>query len=250
MKNSTLSVIVVLTTLSLGFRAKAAENTGPSATVSTYIADKYLGFATGNVLSRDPVIQSDIFISWKNGLYIDLWNSRSLRGTWDNGSLGNEVDYIVGWKGMIATNLTLNVTVGYLDEPKAFTLGAGDILYPHAFLTRDFKYLSVTAGFENYTTMPRSGFQGGNLISLGVSKYQSLWNSKIGLRASVVGVYDDGTLGSGKGFILRGGTGVDWHITKRLTVNVIGVNWYVPLTPHDKRVANTMVYSGLTFKVN
>ncbi|MDO8593969.1 MAG: TorF family putative porin [bacterium] len=245
MKKAILSVFTIV--LFLG-QATAEERYLPTVTLSSYVADKYLQFGKGSVLSKDPVVQSDLFISWKNGLFVDLWNSRSLRGSWDDGSLGNEIDYGVGWKGTLATNLSLAVGVTYFDEPRAFTFGAGDILYSHAFLTRDFKHLSVTAGYENYVTMPRSGFRGGNLISLGVSKSQSFCKDRIGLRTSVAGVYDTGTLGTDSGLILRGSAGADWNVTKRLTVNVIGVNWYVPLTSHDKRTTDAMVYSGLTFK--
>lgn len=247
---STLSTLVVITSLFTSLLANAEKNTDPGVTVGSYVADKYLAFGTGNALSKDPAIQSDLLISWKNGLFVDLWNSRSLKGKWNDGSLGNEADYQIGWKSSLATNLNLNIGVTYFDESRAFTLGAGDILYTHAYLTKGFKPLSLTAGYENYITMPKSGFQGGHLISLGVSKYQLLCKNKIGLRASAAGVYDTGTLGSGAGFILRGSAGADWNVSKRLTLNVLGVNCYVPLTPHDKRIANAMFYTGFTFKVN
>lgn len=241
---------ITLAALVANSEIRADENAWPSVTVSSLVSSKYLGFGTGNVLSKDPAVQSDLFVLFKSGIYLDLWNSRSLRGSWDDGSLGNEVDYQVGWKGSLATNLTLNIGVQYFDEPKAFTLGAGDILYPHVFLTRDFKVLSLTAGFENYTTMPESGFQGGNLISLGAGRSQSLFGEKVGVQASAALVYDTGTLGSGEGFIMRGNLGANWNITKRLTWNVIGINWYVPLTPHDSRVTDAVFTSGLTFRFN
>lgn len=248
MKSIINLVVLVTTILSLGFIAQAQDGQWPSVTVSSLVANKYLGFGTGNLLSKDPVIQSDLNISFKNGLYIDLWNSRSLKGSWDNGSLGNEVDYQIGWKVNLATNLNFNIGTAYCDEPNALSFGGGDILYTHAFLTKDLKYLSVSVGYENFVTMPDSGFRGGNLISLGVSKYQLICKDKIGIRASMAGVYDTGTLGSGKGFILRGNAGIDWNITKRLTFNVAGVNWYAPLTPHDKRIIDAVVYSGFSFK--
>ncbi len=250
MKTRILSVIIIATFLFLSPKSHGETNGWPSVKVSSLITDKYLGFGTGNLLSEDPAVQTGLLISFKNGLFLDLWSSRSLKGKWDDGNLGNEIDYQVGWSGPIASNLVLLVGLTYFDEPKAFTLGAGDILYPHIFLTKNFKLLSVTAGFENYTTMPDSGFQGGNLLSLGVSKYQLLYKDKIGLRASVTAVYDTGTLGSGEGFILRGSAGADWNLSKRLTFNALGINWYAPLTPKDKRVADAVFYSGFKFKFN
>lgn len=228
----------------------AEENQWPSVTASSMVTSKYLGFGTGNVLSKDPAVQSDLFISWKNGLYLDLWNSRGLKGTWNDSSLGNEVDYKIGWKGQVAEKLTLNVAVTYFDEPSVGTFGAGDILYTYAYLTKEFKHLSVTAGYENFTTMPESGFHGGNLFNLGVSKSQSLCKDRLNLQASAALVYDTGTLGSHEGLIARGNVAANWNITKRLTFNVIGVNWYAPITAHDKRTADTVLYSGLTFKLH
>ena len=250
MKTNIALIAVATSLLFMNIPVQAEESQWPSVTVSSLVADKYMAFGTGSLLSKDPVIQSDVCISFKSGLYVDLWNSKSLNGSWDDGSFGNEVDYQVGWKGSITPSLRFNVGVTYFDEPNAFTFGAGDIVYTHAFLTRDFKHLSVTAGYENYVTMPGSGFCGGNLISLGVSKYQLFLQGKLGVRASVTGVYDAGTLGTRSGFIVKGSTGLDWNVSKRCTLNILGVDWYAPLTAHDKRVTDAVMYTGFTFHFN
>ncbi len=235
------------------FMAAIGENYGadswrPEGTVSSLLANQYLGFGSGAVLSKDPALQTDALITFKNGLYADFWISRSLVGKWDDGSLGNEVDYGVGWKGNLVTNLSVNLGVTYFDEPRAFKLGAGDIIYGHAFLTRDFKYLSLSLGYENYTTMPNSGFEGGHLVSFGAGTYKLICHEKIGLRASAAIVYDTGTLGTDAGFLFRGSDGLDWNISKIFTFNVVGINWYIPLTPRDDRVINAVFYTGITFK--
>jgi hypothetical protein len=246
MKSIIILIAFVNTILFSSFTAQAQDDQWPSITISSLVANKYLGFGTGSLLSKKPAVQSDLNIAFKNGLFIDLWNSRSLKGSWNDGSFGNEVDYQVGWRGAVATNFCLDIGVTYFDEPMAFSFGACDILYTHAFLTRDFKHLSVTMGYENYTAMPDSGFRGGNLLSLGVSRHESFCNDKFSLRASVTGVYDTGTIGTRPGFILRGGAGADWNIAKHFSLNVLGVNWYAPLTPHDKRVVDVVFSSGFT----
>jgi len=246
--NSSLKALVGIATLLFGLTVYAED--WPSVSISSLVSSKYLGFGTGNLLSEDPVVQSDLHVTWKNGFYVDLWNSRSLKGKWNDGSLGNEVDYGIGWNGTLAPHLKLSIGLTYLDEPNAFTLGAGDILYPRVFLTRDFKYLSVTAGFANFTTLPNSGFNGGNLLNLGVSRGYNLCDGKVSVRGSVILVYDFGTLGSGEGFILRGNIGTDWNITKNLTWNIIGINWFLPMTPKDTRVTDAVFYSGFSFRFN
>src|SRR4051812_45466573 len=108
-------------------------------TVSSYVTDKYLGFSTGNVLSDHPAVQTDWFTSFHNGFYADMFNSRSLKGSWDDGSLANELDYGLGWTGSVSEGLSLNIGVFYFDEPKVFALGAGDILKTYVTLTKNYK---------------------------------------------------------------------------------------------------------------
>lgn len=236
-------IVTLITALLALNRTEAEENNQPkpvSITLSSVVADKFLFSATGMELSGEPVVQTDLFFAHKSGVYIDLWASRSLKGKWDDGSLGNEVDYGVGWNGTIK-GLIAHIGVTYFDEPIAFTLGAGDILYSHARLGKDFKHLSLTLGYENLTTMPDSGFQGGHLFNFTASKSVSFWNDRLAVSASLAGVYDTGTLGSESGFLLRGTAGVNWNITKRLVANVVSVNYFI------RRKSDAMVSTGFTF---
>lgn len=239
MKKHIVSLVTALLVLN---RIEAEENQPKpvSITLSSVVANKYLFSGTGGVLSEDPVVQTDLFFSHKSGVYLDLWASRSLKGKWDDGSLGNEVDLGIGWNGTIK-GLTAHIGVTYFDEPKAFTLGAGDIIYSHARLGKDFKHLSLTLGYENLVTMPESGFQGGNLFSLTASKSIPFWKDLMNVSASLAGVYDTGTLGSNTGFFLRGSAGVNWNITKRLTANLVSVNYFI------RRKSDAMVSTGLTW---
>ncbi|HEY0907770.1 MAG TPA: hypothetical protein VGE35_00290 [Candidatus Paceibacterota bacterium] len=246
---TTLLLVAIASVALLSSGTSASESKGPSVTVGTLITNKYLASGTGSTLSRDPALQSDLFVMFPNGFYVDLWNSRSLRGSWDDGSLGNEVDYSVGWKGAVAEGASLNVATSYFDEPRAFDLGKGDILYTRAFLTKGFKLLPVTIGYENYVAMPSSGFRGGSLVSLGSGKSWSGIESKISARVSAAAVYDFGTLGTSSGVIFRGGAGIDWKASKRLTVNLIGANWFVPVTPRDKRSSDVAFSTGVTWSV-
>ncbi len=245
---STLFLALIASAVSIT-SVRAEEKSWPTITLSSYVANQYLGFETGNPLSSDPVIQSDIFVSFANGIYADLAVSRSLKGSWDDGSFGNEVDYAVGWKGQITENLSLKVGITYFDEPKALSLGRGDILHPVVYLTRSFTNFAVTAGYENFTPLPGSGFEGGHLFSMGVSTSKNFCQEKVGTHASALLVYDTGTIGSGRGFFWRGNLGLDWHANKHLTVNVFGMNWYVPMMS-DKRSTDAMIWSGVSYKFN
>lgn len=242
----TLKISIITATLSVAVQlyAEAETNQWPRITLSSLVANKYLQPGTGDVLHDRPVVQTDLLLTFKNGLYLDLWNSRSLQGKWDDGSLGNEVDYGLGWDGTIK-GLTVHVGFAYYDEPGVFTLGAGDILYTELRLGKELKWFSVTAGYQNYTTMPNSGFQGGHLISLGASRAQPLYGDKVILNASFAGVYDTGTLGTLAGFMFRGNVGVSWNINEHLTFNAVSVSYYAPLT---HRATDVIVTSGLTYR--
>ncbi len=235
--------LVIVITASLGLVLKAEEtnqNQHPvSITLSSAVADKYLFPATGFALSHNPVVQTDLLLTHKSGFYVDLWNSRSLRGKWDDGSLGNEIDYGIGWNGTLK-DLTAHVGVTYFDEPGAFVFGSGDILYSHARIGKDFKHLTITVGYENYVTMPESGFQGGHLISLTASKNFSFLKDKVSLATSLAGVYDTGTLGSEREFFVRGNVGINWNASKHITLNLISANYFI------RRASDVSVASGFT----
>ena len=240
----TIKSLVVSVSLFLVALSVQAE----SVTVSSYVTDKYLGFSTGNVLSDNAAVQTEAFIGFDSGLYLDFFHSRSLSGRWNDGSLANELDYCLGWSGKIGKGLSLNVGGSYFDESKTLTLGSGDIVKSWINVSKESKLATVSLGYENFTTMPNSGFHGGNMVTLGISRSLTVCEGKIRLKASALGVYDFGTLGSRQGLIARGTVGVDWNASKRVTVNVLGVNWFVPITPHDKRVTNAMFTTGITFK--
>src|SRR4051812_47181458 len=127
MKKLILSIVTAMAAFFTS-QAYAQGPMEPSVIVGTSVTSKYLAPGTGSTLSKDPAVQSDVFVAFPNGAYVDLWNSRSLRGSWDDGSFGNELDYGIGWKGKVAEGVSLNTMAAYFDEPKALHLGKGDIL--------------------------------------------------------------------------------------------------------------------------
>jgi hypothetical protein len=234
-------LLCLLTASLLITKLEAEENQNAmSVTASSSIANKYLNVSTGGVLSEDPVIQTDLLLTHKNGLYVDLWNSTSLNGNWNQGDLGDELDIGIGWNGT-GKGLVLHVGVTYLDEPKLFSLGVGDIVYTHVRIGKGFRPLTLTFGYENYTPLPESGFQGGNLVGLGCSKTFSFCEDKINLNTSLAGVYDTGTLGSETGFFLRGNAGLNWLVTKNFTINAMSISYYI------RRQSDCMVSTGLSW---
>jgi hypothetical protein len=225
---------------------EANETNGlPSVTFKSAYANKYLAFGSGSVLYDKPVIQSDLFISFPCGFYLDLWNSKSLEGKW-NENFGNEVDYGIGWAGSVH-GYSINIGVTYFDEPDVFTLGAGDILYSHASIAHAYWKWMVSATWENYVTMPNTGIEGGNLFSIGIARSFQL-HERVQLNTSTAIVYDDGGFGRDDGFLQKGNVGLDWKITEKLTLNAPSVNFYVPISVHDARNTDSVIFAGLTYR--
>jgi hypothetical protein len=241
-----LFVAIALTTGSVN--SAHATNAWPSVTFSSYWANQYLAFGGGAVLYDKPVVQSDLYVSFDNGLYLDLWSSTSLDTKWNN-NLGDEVDYGIGWEKTIR-KYTVRIGFIYFDEPNVFTLGAGDIAYTHAKVSRPVYGITLCAGFENYITMPDSGFQGGNIFSVGLSKSVSLRKDKLSLGASAALAYDDGGFGLDNGLLGRGNISATWKLTKKLSFIAPSVSWYAPLTIDDSRKFDTVVSAGFSYKFN
>lgn len=222
----------------------------PSITVSSSVGDKYLGFNTGFLLSKSPVLQSDAFVAFPRGLYLDLWNSRTLKGRWDDQDFGNETDYCIGWGGSVAKGASLDASAVYFDEPKPLKFGAGDIVLLRAALSKNVtSLLSASIGIEDFSTMPKTGYSGGMLFPAGLRFKVPLIDDRVRFVASAAMVYDTGTFGGDRGFLARGNIGADWSVTKRLTMK-LNANWYVPVTVHDRRTTDAMVTIGASYTIN
>ena len=239
----------------------ADENTNspwtPSVNLRTVVASKYLAFGSGGTLYDKPVIQSDIFTSFQNGFYVDLWNSTALTG--HDSNFGWEQDLGIGWAGPLSTfgicgyasDMTLDIGTTYFDEPGLLTLGAKDVLYSHVKLSKAItKWFAMNGEYENYVTMPKTGYQGGSLFSLGASTSKSFLGHNDDLvtaSTALAIVYDNGGFGCDDGFLLRGSAELDWKLTTHVTMILPQVNYYVPVTMQDSRRLDAVVFAGFGY---
>jgi hypothetical protein len=225
--------------------ANAAQNNGPTVIGKLGFANQYLAFGSGSVLDPDPAMQSLLLVLYPNGWNWSLWNTTNFK-KW-NSTLGSEVDYGFGWNGKVSEHVTLDAGIIYFDEPKVFKLGAGDIVYGHVYVSRDILGLTGTVGYEKYVTMPNSGFKGGDIWHIGASKKNSFSDNQVTLSNSLALAYDNGGFGFDSGLLLRGIVTVDWKLSKRLTLTAPQLYYYVPLTVHDARKNDLVVYTGVSY---
>jgi hypothetical protein len=231
------------------------QNHDPQVTFRSVVASKYLAFGSGGMLYDKPAIQSDLFLSFHDGLYLDLWHSAPFRGY--NHNFGTEQDFGVGWSGPLSalglksqpSDTTLDIGVTYFDEPSLSVLGAQDIIYSHVKLSKAFKWTTINGCYENYVAMPSSPYRGGSLFSAGASNSASFFKDLTSASVSLSLVYDTGGFGLDSGLLFRGSVELDWKLSKRLTMVMPQVNYYVPVTVHDSRPSfDKVVFGGLGYQ--
>ncbi len=232
---------------------EAQTNCLSSVTLRSVVGDKYLNFANGAELYGEPVAQSQLLVNFRNGFYIELWNSTPF-GDW-NENLGTEQDVGVGWTGPLSLcglsggfgETVLDIGVSYFDEPDLAKLGSDDIVKSYLQLSHDFTIgghkFSALAHYRNYTAMPRSSFRGGSYLGVGMATTVPL--VKVSITTSLSPVWDFGGFGADDGLMLQGGAELDWKLGKRITLILPQVMYYAPLTMDD-RPLDAVVFGGFS----
>lgn len=219
----------------------SASFAAPSVTVSEMVKSRYMG-GNGVYFSDGPVIQSDLFMSFDNGAWVDLWNSQDL-GSEEVGSYANEIDIGAGWAGKIGqSGLSLNAGIYYWDTAKVLSLADGDIWQAFAQVS------GAPVVIENITIVPYAKVEtlrdngNGDLVNF-ESKYHlggSVVTEKIDSRVSFSGncdiVYDPGIFGVDPGFFLGYDFNVNVEITKSITLVPISAKVVVELGNGDVSV--------------
>jgi hypothetical protein len=195
----------------------------PSMTVSSMVKSKYLG-TCGSMLVDSPVIQSDAFITFDGGVWLDLWNNTGI----ESGS-GNEIDPGIGWAGTLGqSDVSLNVGVYYFNVSRLVRLDENDIVQLFAemssskltttFMTAGYKQ-TVTPYFrvETYKDLGAGGSNFETLPSIG-GKHALTINDKMVLNDKVSILYDPGIFGATPGFLFSYEGQLDIAVTKAFTI--------------------------------
>jgi hypothetical protein len=176
--------------LAVGFTVNASAQTG---TVTFKYIDKYLG-SNGGIFFDGPVIQPDIFVSFQNGVYADLWASRGDRGQWGE-AFDSEIDFNAGWAD---ENFDVGVLYIY-SEPSA-----SDVLNLYATATTDELVGGIKVFFklEHYLAMEGNDPGRGSFTHLGLKGDRTLGNFNFGW--TVEAFYDTGAFGFSDGTLVSG----------------------------------------------
>ncbi len=253
----------LLSVIALSFAlASRAETTNTSSgwsldfvSASSTIFDHYTSVGAGISLSKTAVVQSDLVLGLKNGFYALFWSSAPLASSWDKDQ-GTEIDFGVGWAKQLSyfgfggyfSNCLADLSFVYFDEPKTFSLGAGDILNSSLELSKPInEFARYFIKFENYSTMPGSGFQGGNLYSLGV-RVDATLDEWVRLFASPSISYDDGGFGFHEGFVFKVVLRAEFRVAPHIWLMAPYIKyWFCPIVGDPRHGADAVIGGGFRF---
>ncbi len=183
---------------------------------TTALRPVYMG-QQGSIFANQHVMQSDVWVGWKNGIYTDLWVSTGFNTKKD---FDKEID----------------LTFGYTKSKKLFNY-AVDGSY---FVVKDIDVLNLNAqiaskGFflrtEGYAPRGKSGPGKGFIWSTGMTAENlPLLDRFERVRISIGHwvKHDSGTFGMDPGWLYQGRLGVKFLATKKTAIG-IGTKWSTPL---------------------
>lgn len=212
-----IRLIYLVTILALALLALASTASAQVVTLTTAVRPIYLG-AQGAIFADKPVSQTDIFLSWKNGLFADVWVST---GADTKLEFDKELDLIVGYAGARGW-------LKYSTDFEYFAIQGIDVVNANAelgtgpFFVKFEAYAPVKEGGPRSGFLPNAGFK----VS-GVPLFEKFESVKIDLAQWVK--YDTGAFGFGKLWLLQGRLAGAYFFTEKIGVGA-GMRWSVPMT--------------------
>ena len=214
--NQSLRSIIATIALLLSFFA-ASVASAQEVTVTSMVKGAYLG-PDGAVWYRHPLLQSDIFVAWDNGVYADLWTSTGFntRKDWDK-----ETDITLGYGGKFRQ---LNYSV----EGVYFAVMDGDILHGKLELSVETPKVSPFVRVMGYVPTRKGGPKEGVLL-VGGFKTGFAPSDKVEISLEGSGRHDSGAFGYDEAWLVQGKVGVGVALTPK-TQLLLGVELARPLT--------------------
>jgi hypothetical protein len=192
-------------------------------------------------------VETDLAITYKS-LTFEIFNASVLGDEFRKGP-GNELDFIVSWKGKMMDNYDITLGIAYVDYPNIFSGHDGDQLKPFAEVSRDFK-LSDTQTIAPYARAEFAYYLNGdgfnNNYYLGV-KHSVNFTPNLKLDTKVAAVYDDGGKYFDSGLLALAQTTLNYSITKNFSADLISLKATMPISGANDRETEFAVGAGLRF---
>ncbi len=216
----------------------------------TVVRSQYVGFDNGLVYYPDGVIQGNITLMHKSGIFLDLWYSSGFNTDWST-DWDDELDYALGWNGKVR-NLDLTMSLTYFDNYSVGSLSYNDVVKGFVRLglpTRKINECFSLTPFGSYTGYfipdDKTPFEGGNVFALGLDSEVTL-ASWLKVASSTSIGWDDGCFGVKSGSIFRHSSMVNVQVSKHFTWNALEATVYIPIG--NRNMKNEVVWgSGLSW---
>jgi hypothetical protein len=241
MKMSSLKAVMMVL-VAVGVAASAMAE--PSVTVSSMVKTGYIT-SSGLVLSRDAVIQSDVFTAFGNGVWMDLWNSEGLSSGPDSGA-DDEIDIGAGWAGKLGqSGLFADVGVYDFNLYHISRFDDGDIIQAYVELTQSTAttvqtdpYVQTCAGYVRVETYRDTGNGSvadfDSMYFTGI-KHTMTFSDRMMMKDKWAVGYDPGLFGAEPGLLAFYEGQLNLQVTKALTVTPLWMK-YVGLFDGDINV--------------
>lgn len=193
----------------------------------------YLG-GNGAVFYDGPVLQSDLYLGWDSGFFVDVWTSTAAN---TRRNFDKEIDFIIGYNGQIG-DMKFAVDVGY------FVLVISDVVNLNVDLNpigplflRAELYAPVHSGGPKSGFVPAMGLRNRFSLSPLTTLVIEEWLE-----------YDSGAFGFEKGLFAQGYVGLDVTMTESISLTG-GMTWSAPLKSiNDGRKNELSVQVGLVYE--
>lgn len=197
-----------------------------------------------------PIITGTGDIVFPNGVFLEFWGSKAQDGS----PLADEVDYTLGWSGIISHGINLAAGVSYFDIGEIGTTKGGDIVDLFAQVNtpqltsgghKVGAFMKVEKLFVTDTSRELDGMnvRGG---------YEYVWqvtdHVRLGHSASMF--YAKGPFGADDGVGMRFDATMSVQVTEHVSVTPIALKAFVPISGMEDRGVVHSLGSGVSYSFN
>jgi len=192
-------------------------NAQETATLTSKYTPVYFYDSNGARFYNGPVVQSDLFVTWKSGVYADIWTSTAGNTRLD---FDKEIDVTIGYAGKVGR-------LNYKTELLYFVVKDGDVLDLNTEVSLGF-VVSPFIRVELYKPVENTGPKQGTILNAGLrSSFKIAPRTTLSLE--VTAHRDSGAFGYDRADILSGYIGLAVAVTDRTSL-LVGVTPSHPLS--------------------
>lgn len=235
------SLLILVALFAITFSAQAAERV--SGVVSTKVLPKYV-LGNANVAHNEGVLHTNALLKMSNGVYVDIFNSKSLSGA----EYGNEVDATLGYATLLDKDRAIGINIGasYFALAPVLDTTRGDIFKPYIELNKKFSNgIAPYIKIEEYFVMGDDAPPAKTRSSIGARHAWQI-TDKVKLSQNIGGVYEYSPVAGVSCVIARHSAALSWNVFEQASIDILAET-FIPLSGRNKE-KNFVPGIGLTYR--